>query len=86
MEYTLDCSLERQDNLVQEEGNTGVKYMRDRELATGETHQGEGAINTPEGQDQVGTRQTGNSKQEQIYKLTLTDGHLILADPDSITI
>ena len=24
MDYTLDCSLERQDNLAQEERNTGV--------------------------------------------------------------
>ena len=29
MEYMLNCSL-RQDNLAQEERNTGVKYMRER--------------------------------------------------------
>ena len=35
MEYMLDCSLGIQDNLTQEEGNTGVKYMRGRQLDTG---------------------------------------------------
>ena len=29
MEYTLDCSLERQDNLTQEERNKGVEYTKE---------------------------------------------------------
>ena len=29
-EYTMDCSLDSQDNLTQEEGKHRVKYIRER--------------------------------------------------------
>ena len=34
----LDCSQERQENLAQKEKKMGVKYIRDRQLDTSETH------------------------------------------------
>ena len=45
MKSTHDYSLERQDNLAQEEGNSGLNTQgRGRQLDTGGTHYGEGAI------------------------------------------
>ena len=64
----LERSLDRQDNLAQEDGNTGVKYTRDRETigrrwdtlgsGTNQTHLGDKT------RQEVGNRRIWISKQE----------------------
>ena len=86
MEYMLDCSLERQDNLAQEEGNKGVKYMRERwtighmwdklERRSNHTHLRDMT------REEMGTRQIGISKQEGKLYLTQTEKTLDTSIPD----
>ena len=86
MEYTLDCSLKRQDNLTLEKGNTGVQCREVDTWTRVEQIRKREQSNTPVAQDQVGNRHTGTSKQEWKYKATLTDRCLIVGEPESFAV